>query len=168
MILELEYLSICYICMKNNLLVAVLVTAVVVGGGSFFAGMKYGQSSKVAVSGATGAERFAQGGTGGGNRNRFQGGGVVSGKILTIDASGITVETRGGAQGETTGSKIVLLSGSTQIMKAVSGSTADLSVGQQVTAMGTANSDGSVTAQSVQIRPNMPTHDGTSTPPTTK
>ena len=108
--------------MKNNLLIAILATAVIVGGWSFTIGMKYGQSSSSSLA-SQGNQRFGQNGAGGtgGSRNRFQGGGVVSGKILSIDSTGITLETRGGAGGETSGSKIVILSSSTQVTKAAQG-----------------------------------------------
>lgn len=155
--------------MKNNLLVAVLLTAVVVGGGSFYAGMKYSQSKTSSIVTGQGGARFGQGGSGGTRGGgRFTGGGMVSGKILSVDGSSITVEMRAGAQGETSGSKIVLLSSSTQVMKAAQGTALDLSVGEQVTVMGTANPDGSVTAQSVQIRPNIPERSGTLTPENAK
>ena len=150
--------------MKNNILVAVIATAVIFGGGGYYAGMKSAQATT--ASNAGGIARFGQGGAGGtgGTRGGRGGAGFVTGTILSKDATSITVEMRGGAQGETGGSKIVLLSGSTQVMKSAQGSTDDLSVGQQVTAMGTDNTDGSVTAQSVQIRPPMPARESTSTP----
>lgn len=54
------------------------------------------------------------------------------------------------------GSKIILLSGSARIMKETEGSIDDLSIGTGVSVMGEANSDGSINAQSVQIRQNVP------------
>ncbi|OIO07392.1 hypothetical protein CO115_00755 [Candidatus Falkowbacteria bacterium CG_4_9_14_3_um_filter_36_9] len=54
------------------------------------------------------------------------------------------------------GSKIVFLSDSTSIGKTTDGTVADLEAGKQVTINGKDNSDGSVTAQSIQIRPNLP------------
>jgi len=38
-------------------------------------------------------------------------------------------------------------------MKAAQGSMSDLSIGENVTVTGVTNSDGSITAQSVQVRP---------------
>ena len=51
------------------------------------------------------------------------------------------------------GTKIVLVDSSTQITKTVAGTAGDLSVGTSVTISGSANSDGSITAQNIQIRP---------------
>jgi len=146
--------------MKKTVLL-VLVVAVVVGGLAFYGGMKYGQgkvSQRFAQMGANGGSfrgTSGQGRTGTGGMNV----GFVSGTILSKDANSITVQLRNlGAAGSNngTGSKIVFLSTSTEIGKTVSGTLNDLSVGQSVTVTGSANSDGSVTAQSVQIRPNMP------------
>jgi hypothetical protein len=50
-------------------------------------------------------------------------------------------------------SEIVLLSPTTQILKSVTGAASDLTVGSEVTITGTTNSDGSVSATSIQIRP---------------
>jgi hypothetical protein len=49
--------------------------------------------------------------------------------------------------------KIVLLSDTTTVNKATTGTLSDLTKGQQVAVFGQENSDGSVTAQTVQINP---------------
>ena len=120
-----------------------LIIAVVVGAIAFYGGMQYAGSNREA------ARQQRGGGTGnfGGVRND-QGG--VSGEILSADNQSITVKMRDG------GSKIVLFSGSTGIMKSIDGTAADLAIGKNVLIMGSANADGSVTAESIQIRPPMP------------
>jgi hypothetical protein len=66
-----------------------------------------------------------------------------------MDASSISVQS----MATTSGSTVILYSPSTSIMKTVTGSAADLMVGSTVVVSGTANSDGSESANSIQIRP---------------
>mgnify|MGYP002128294891 CR=1 FL=1 len=87
------------------------------------------------------------GGGFGGRGGMMRGGGTVNGEILSVDGKSLTVKLRDG------GSKIVLLGDSTQINKAATGTAADLTQGTNVVIFGTTNSDGSVTAMNVQIRP---------------
>jgi hypothetical protein len=124
-----------------------IAALIVLCGGSFFAGTKVGRVGQNDAQNQVGA-RFAQGGSrmmrGGANA------GIINGAILSKDDKSITVQLRDG------GSKIVFLSSAATIAKAVNGSMSDLTVGQQVMVNGTANPDGSVTAQNIQVRPNTP------------
>lgn len=136
---------------KQIITAAVLV--VVAAGAGFFGGMKYSQA-KAAPAGNRQFTFNGQGGPGGaGRRLGGAAGSFVNGEVLSKDANSITVKNMNG------GSQIVILGSSTQYRKAVDGTADDVSVGSQVTVTGTSNSDGSLTAQSVQIRT------GTSTPP---
>lgn len=129
--------------MKNlNTLAIILLVVGLVGG--FFGGMQYQKSQnqqlrQAATSGnqARRAGSFGQNGT-----NR-----PVTGDIISSDASGITVKLSDGS------SKIVLISGNTQINKTNPGTQTDLTVGQKVLVIGTTNADGSITAQNVQLNP---------------
>ena len=137
-----------------------IITLVAVGAVSFYAGVQYGHGSSTQTgqqggnfANMTAAERqarFANSGfAGGGQRTggaRTNGGGFVAGEILSKDAQSITVKLPDG------GSKIVFLSDTTKIMKSATGTVSDLTIGAQVTTMGTANADGSVSAQSIQLR----------------
>ncbi len=122
----------------------ILVLAI---GGSFYGGMRYGQtqtSSQV----STQRGQFAGSGAGGqGGAMRRNGTNFVSGQILSKDDKSITVTAQGG------GSKIVFFPTTVEVGKFVSGALTDLAVGQNVSANGKANSDGSITATSIQIRP---------------
>lgn len=128
------------------------IIGVVIAGISFFGGVKYDQSKSASVS--TAGSNFAQNGqarTGGqrGTRGAFNG---ASGSIVSKDATGITVSLRDG-----TGSKIVFLSASTTVMKTTNGTASDLIIGKEVSVNGTTNPDGSINAQSIQLRPNFAT-----------
>lgn len=137
--------------MNKNIIWIVLV--IVVGAGAFFGGMKYQQSKRTTqfrgVNGVPGtvqggAQGQRQGGQGAGNRMGFQ---PVNGDIINSDAQSITVKLADGS------SKIVILSDKTVINKASTATKADLTTGQKVAVFGATNTDGSVTAQSIQLNP---------------
>ena len=130
--------------MKQNNLIITIIVALVVGGASFYGGMQYQKNQNT---NNTGERQFMAGGQNGqmGQRrgNFSQGSRPVNGEIVSQDANSITVKMRDGS------SKIVILSDQTTINKSSEGTKADLKTGENVTAFGTTNSDGSVTAQNV-------------------
>ena len=155
--------------MKNK--VIVLVSLIIVGAACFYGGMKYDQRKAAASlasfngrgnfgnmtdeqrqrmaerSGANGGNFIGPDGAApSGQRARMGGAGFVLGEILSKDDKSITVKLADG------GSKIILFTDSTQITKSSAGSADDLSVGANVTITGSANSDGSVSAQNIQVR----------------
>lgn len=121
---------------------------IIVAGGAFYAGTAYGKGQAP----TRGAGQLTTGGTGfagrGGPRGAGAGGGFTAGAIVSSGNGSISIQQQNGSSTE-----IVLLGPSTQILKSVAGSASDLTVGTEVTVTGTANSDGSLTAQSIQIRP---------------
>ncbi len=148
-----------YIFMQKNLIVAVIITAIVAGGVGYVYGKKNATSSNPTFSQASGRGNV----TGTGFRGNRVGGGAVSGEIIAKDVTSITVQLRGAQIDGGAGSKIIFLSNETQVMKSAQGTTSDLAVGTQIMAVGTVNTDGSVTAQSIQIRPQaQETHKATS------
>ncbi len=135
--------------MKNSLVITV-VTAILVGALGFFAGLKYQQSQRTPNGNFAFDGQSAQGGSAGarfgrnGNANGFR---PVAGQIISADANSLTVKLQDGS------SKIIILSNSTRIAKTSSAVKEDLVVGATVSAFGTTNADGSLTAQSVQLNP---------------
>ncbi|MEK7066194.1 MAG: hypothetical protein AAB965_01310 [Patescibacteria group bacterium] len=134
---------------KNKKIIAIVVGVVLLGG-SFYSGTIYAKSGSRG-SQFGGANAFSARGissrTGGGVGNVAMGGGIVSGQILSKDASSITVKMKDG------GSKIVFLLPTTPVTKTVSGTLDDLTVGQEIMANGKAGADGSISAETIQIRP---------------
>jgi hypothetical protein len=133
--------------MKRTQVIITILVAVASMGVGFFAGMKYQQGRRVAN-----FERIGTNGPIGNFRGQspqegnFQ---PVSGEIIAKDESSLTVKLQDGS------SKIVLVGSSTLINKAEVGTEADLKEGEKVLVIGQTNSDGSVTAQSIQLNPPM-------------
>ncbi len=128
--------------MKNsrNLAVVLLVIGLAAG---FFAGMQYQKSQRSQFLQANGQAGNFQRRLGGQNGNIRP----VAGEIISSDDKSITVKMQDGS------SKIVLLSGSTAITEATSAGKQALQTGKQVVVFGNQNSDGSVTAQNIQLNP---------------
>lgn len=129
-----------------------IIAIIIIGGGSFYGGMHY-QKSKVSSFGSNrtgmmqGLGAYAGGNAGGGRTGRMMNSGFASGEVLAKDDKSITLKLKSG------GSEIILLSDKTQVVKSDQGALTDLVIGQSLTINGTANQDGSLTAESIQIRP---------------
>lgn len=144
--------------MSQQLIGAFAAAMLIVGGGAFYGGTRY-QAAKAPLAG-----RFMGAPGQGGNGMAFQGrragqaggfmmggpngaAGFLAGDVLAKDANSLTLRLRDG------GSKIVFFASSTRISKMADGSLADIASGTMVTVNGTANQDGSVTAELIQVRP---------------
>lgn len=141
------------------------VGAILIGGAGFFGGTLYQKSvtPKAVLGGRTGANATGRGfgganGVGGVNgANGVNGAGgqraggmgfrPVAGQIISKDDKSITVKMQDGS------SRIVLFSASTQISKSQATDASSLAVGETVRVIGTVNTDGSVTAQDIQLNP---------------
>jgi hypothetical protein len=163
--------------MKKQYLITAIV-AILVGAGGFFGGMTF-QKKQDSLSGLSGTEliekmkslggaqtgfagnrdttngtmgapdgNFPGGDFPGGstNGNRGMGGGFINGEVISVDGQSVTIKQQDG------NTKTVYFSSSTTISKTVTGTATDLVVGTDVSANGTSNSDGSVTATNIQIR----------------
>jgi len=134
--------------MKKSLIIAVAI-AVVFGGTGFYGGMKYAQSTRQNFASRNlGGQRSGVANIGGLRGN--ESGGFTAGEIIAKDNSSVTVKLNNG------GSKIVFYSDATEVDKFVKGTTGDLQIGESVVVSGDANQDGSLTAQTIQIRPTGP------------
>lgn len=133
----------------SQFVAVIILTAAIFGAGGFYGGMKYQQSQTPARGNFV--TRFGQSGapTGQGNRTFAGrlGGGATMGKVVSMDDQSFTLEMPDG------GSKIVLYTDKTTLGKMTTVSMNELTEGENVTVLGEANQDGSVTASSVQIRP---------------
>ncbi|MDD2646713.1 MAG: hypothetical protein PHV78_02940 [Patescibacteria group bacterium] len=126
-------------------LIIIIVVAIALS--AFWGGAKYAQSKSRSISQAN-MQRFQQmGGARPSAGSRQAGTAFINGQIIAKDDKSVTIKLRDG------GSKIIFYSDKTEIGKFVAGTINDLVVGQNVMVNGTANSDGSVSAASVQIRP---------------
>jgi hypothetical protein len=128
--------------MKNNItiLVAVLCLALGFGGGYFFKNYQVGKMRS--NFGGQFGDRQKNGQT---PQVGFNG--MAFGEVISQDEKSITIKMQDGS------TKMVILGDSTIYSKTQSIDKSELSVGIQVRVFGNANSDGSVTAQNVQINP---------------
>lgn len=128
----------------NKAIIISVILIIVAAAGGFFGGMQYQKMQAPALGNrqfylGQGGARF---GTRGANGLR-----PTLGDVISQDSNSITVKLSDGS------TKIVLLPGSTMIMKSSSATATDIKVGDKVMVFGAQNSDGSVTAQNVQINP---------------
>jgi hypothetical protein len=131
--------------MKKNILIIVLIIAV--GAGSFYAGMAYGKKGSMANRPNFSSERLTANVSN--QRMARNGAGFLSGEIISKDDKSIIIKLRDG------GSKIVFFKDDTAVSKNAEGSLDDLKEGAEITVSGDSNQDGSVNAQSIQIRPSI-------------
>lgn len=128
--------------------VGIAVLVIGVGLGGYFYGVSVGRGSFAQNSRFARGQFGAQGAQGQAPDQTAQprnglGGGGVSGSIASIDGTTLTVTTR-------SGSVQVQTTDTTLIEKYASVGVQDLAVGEQITALGSTNADGSVTARSIQ------------------
>lgn len=155
-----------------NKFIPVIIAVIVAGGAAFYGGMQYAESRSPIGRGMGtfpnllpeerearmrefGGGAFVRRGSGG-----MRGAEIAAGEVIAKDETSVTVKLRDSraaaspdAGSETGGSRIVFFTAETPITKSVSGSAADVAIGAQVFVNGTRNQDGSITADSIQIRP---------------
>lgn len=144
--------------MQNKKIILSVVVCVAIAVLSFWGGMSYGKS-KVSTrgfgdrQGQFGQGRFDQNGGNrmmGQNNRGMVGGGFTTGDIISKDDKSVTIKLKDG------GSKIVLVPQSVKVEKTVDGSLSDIIIGKSVMVTGATNTDGSINATSIQIRPVAP------------
>ncbi len=142
------------------------IAVVVAGGIGFYGGTLFAKSGIPSRGGNAGnfAQGFMRNGGGmppGGTARFGNGGGLsagqaglTAGEVLSKDEKSITVKLRDSRLPDgQAGSRIVFFSGITQVLKSATGTVGDIATGEQVVVTGTENTDGSITAQSIQLRP---------------
>jgi len=139
--------------MKKIISIILVIIAVgALAGGSFYGGMIYGKNKTNQGTSQERQQRFQQMGASaegamGGRPGNQAGNNFATGEIISKDDKSITVKIRDG------GSKIIFFSDTTKVDKFTTGSSIDLEVGKTVMITGKTNQDGSITAQSIQLRP---------------
>lgn len=118
-----------------------LVIAIVALGGGFYWGKASGAASRAAGFAGTysSSTRRAAGGA--------AGGGFTTGQIAQLGSDSLTLQLANG------NSQVVFYSTSTPVSEPTMVSADTLKVGTTVMVGGTSNSDGSLTAQTIQVRP---------------
>jgi len=149
---------------KNNVIIIVVATLILSGVIGFFIGkltQNKSQSASVSPFGNFGMNRFDRSGNrqnsnsqnaGQSQNNNMNGPQQVVGEILSQDDKSITVKMTDGS------SKIIFFNDTTAINKSSVATKTDLKVGEKVAVFGPTNSDGSVTANNIQLNPQIKTN----------
>jgi hypothetical protein len=132
---------------KQKLAASIVVALLAVAGTSFYGGMTYAKGKPVAGmrgAGMQAGQGFtrSQGGSQQGMRDVTGG---TMGEVIAKDEKSITVKLSDG------GSRIVFYTDKTPVTKSAGASITDVAVGEQVQVTGSANPDGSVSAQSIRL-----------------
>jgi hypothetical protein len=141
----------------NRTLTIILSVVVLLGvaGGSFYGGSLYGRTQARAALSASrqgafgGQANFGADAQGTPNARRAggQGGGFVMGQIDQVAKGSLTLTDNNGKQTK------VMVTNTTLIQKQASVTLTDLKQGETVIVSGSAGTDGSITARSVQVSP---------------
>ena len=127
----------------------VIIIAVVLLAASFYAGrLSISKSGSVGFAGGRGqgpSGMMASGAAKNMQSKNFRGN-MVSGEIISKDDKSLTIKLTSG------GSKTIYFSASTTISQMTATPASDLNVGQSIIANGSTNSDGSISAQMIQLR----------------
>ena len=138
-----------------NKKITIALAGILIFGIGFYGGTLYSASNK-----PTNPSRgqFSQNGNQpGGNKGARQfGSNSLIGEVISKNDTSLTLKLRDG------GSRIVFVTKDTPVSKNVSASSSDISQNDSISVSGTPNSDGSVNAQFIQIKPFTP--NATSTP----
>jgi cytochrome c biogenesis protein ResB len=133
-------------------IILVIIVGGLLAGGAFYGGMIYGKNKTTQGISQERQQRFQQMGASasgamGGRSGNQAGNNFATGQIISKDDKSITIKLQDG------GSKIIFFSDTTGVSKFTTGSSSDLEVGKTVMITGKTNQDGSITAQSIQLRP---------------
>ena len=132
-------------------IIPIIIALIIIGGGTFYGGMKYGQSknplSNFSRQNSQNLSQEQRQQLFQGRTMRETGTNFLTGEVIAKDEQSLTIKMPDG------GSKIIFFSDSTEISKFVNGASNDLEVGKTISVNGTTNQDGSLTAESIQLRP---------------
>jgi hypothetical protein len=123
--------------------IILILVAVAVAGVGFWGGMAYEKSNSNQFS-KQGNFPLGQNKEGADVSRNFNNQ-PISGEIISVDQNGITLKLKDG------GSKIIFISSSTKIAESVEKNSNNLLIGTQAVIIGSSNSDGTITASSIQI-----------------
>ena len=127
---------------KNTMMVVAIVLIVLAGVGGFVGGIQYQKTNAGAGSQGTNGTFRQRFGMMGQNGQNFR---PERGQVISFSNGTMTLKLSDGS------TKLIVLPSNTNYLKTDTASQSDIKTGDTVTVLGTQNSDGSVTAQDVQV-----------------